>query len=108
MNVVCLTGELIRDPVVHPSEEAPEECSFELAVRRRRPRSGLTEPGVVYIPVQVTGGEARDCASKLRAGTRVEVFGLVDAERERLPNGEWRVSHRVLADRVVVFPLTTA
>jgi hypothetical protein len=69
VNIVCLTGRVGGVALL-----ARREASrvFALAVRRRRVRSALAEPGVVYVRVVATGGAAAECEG-LDRGALVEV-----------------------------------
>jgi single-stranded DNA-binding protein len=41
----------------------------------RRARSGLAEPGVVYVDVATFGEEARECERRLKLGSRIGLTG---------------------------------
>ena len=98
MNSVALTGVLTEDPALHEDGAEPVRCRMRLAVPRHA-RSGLREPGVVYVAVTTFGLEARDCAERLRRGDRIGVRGRIDQDRHRTPEG-WQVDHSVLIDQL--------
>jgi single-stranded DNA-binding protein len=102
VNIVCLTGRLAHAPEerrFYPGGEASRV--FALAVRRRRVRSGLAEPGVVYVRVVATGGAAAECEG-LDRGALVEVWGMLEADVTSDEHGELRGlgSCEILADAV--------
>jgi single-stranded DNA-binding protein len=96
VNVVCVTGQLTKEPELRPHLESPDACALHVAVPRRAP-GGFPEPGVVYVEVLIIGGlAAREWAERLARGNRIAVFGALDSEVE--PGAKDR--QRVIADSV--------
>ena len=102
MNIVCLTGRLTDAPEEwRSSPGGPASRVFALAVSRRRVRSALAEPGVVYVRVVATGGAAAECEGLAR-GALVEVWGMLEADVRSDEHGELLGlgSCEILADSV--------
>lgn len=55
---------------------------MRIAVPRRAP-GGDQEPGVVYVEVTTFGRQARDCAKRLAAGSRVGLSGRLHTDDSR-------------------------
>ncbi|MFL5782439.1 MAG: single-stranded DNA-binding protein [Thermoleophilaceae bacterium] len=78
MNVVSITGALVRDPEFSEAGGMPE-CRLRIAVPRYH-RNGQRVPGVVYVNVTTFGLEARDCAASLSKGSSVALSGRLDGD----------------------------
>lgn len=89
MNSVSLIGELARDPELGENRAGIPECRMTVVVPRRT-REGRRYPGVMYVDVTAFGEEARECAERLRRGSRVGLAGRLSDD----PTG------RVLIDQL--------
>ena len=65
-----------------------------------RGRDGRPYPGVVYVDVTTFGDEARECAERLRQGSRVGLSGRLAVDAERSEDGAWEESHGVVRDQL--------
>jgi single-stranded DNA-binding protein len=82
MNAVSLIGTLTAAPDLQEPRSGVPRCRMRLAVPRRA-RTGSAEPGVVYIDVTTFGEEARECARRLKLGSRVGLAGRLDSDDPR-------------------------
>lgn len=98
MNHVLLVGRIEQDPESRPDADGTD-CLLLVAVRRREPRSGVSEPGVSYLDVVVPWPRSREC-SKLRKGQLIAVSALVERNEFRDADGHWRREPRIVADWV--------
>jgi single-stranded DNA-binding protein len=81
VNSVSVIGTLTADPVLGETRAGIPECRMRLAVARRD-RAGRREPGVVYLDVSAFGRDARECAERLRANSRVGLSGRLEDDPE--------------------------
>lgn len=72
---------------------------MHLAVTRRT-RDGRAEPGVVYTEAATVGPEARACADRLQAGSRVGLAGRFDAFEWRDDDDRLRTGQLVVIDQL--------
>ena len=105
MNTVALIGTLVADPELRTDRSGAKSCHMRIAVLRRA-RSGVREPGVVYVDVTTFGLEAVDCAERPRRGDRLGLTGRLEREEYRTAGGERRVDHAVLVDQLDLMPAT--
>jgi single-stranded DNA-binding protein len=79
MNAISLIGTLTADPDLQEPRGGLPRCTMRLAVPRYA-RNGQRLPGVVYIEVATLGIEARDCAQRLKLGSRIGLTGRLDSD----------------------------
>ena len=99
MNSVSLVGQLAEEPQFRENRGDIPECRMRIAVSRHA-RTGRHEPGVVYLDVTTFGEEARECASRLKLGSRIALVGRIDTDEGRAGSGEWEVRQQVLIDQL--------
>ncbi|MDQ3934037.1 MAG: single-stranded DNA-binding protein [Actinomycetota bacterium] len=78
MNAVSLIGTLSTPPDLQEPDSDPPRCTMQIAVPRRS-RSGIREPGIVYVSVTIFGLRARECADRLKLGSRIGLAGRLDS-----------------------------
>ena len=69
MNVVTITGNLVRDPEYHVTDSGTQICGFSIAVNR------FGSEGVDYPRVKVFGKQAENCNKYLSKGKKVGITG---------------------------------
>lgn len=79
MNVVSLTARVVVKPEVRTNRAGIAECRLRLAVPRYS-RTGVREPGVVYLDATTFGLEAREHAERLSVGSEIGLSGRLDAD----------------------------
>jgi single-stranded DNA-binding protein len=77
VNSVSLVGQVVGEPQLRDDWLSIPQCRMRVAVPRRS-RDGRREPGVVYVDVTTFGDEARECAERLSAGSRVGLSGRLE------------------------------
>lgn len=100
MNSVILIGRLTKDPDLRyiPGTGNPV-ATFTVAVNRTfKNKEGNYEAD--FIPVQVWGKQAENCANYLQKGRQVGVSGRLQVRSYETQNGERRWVTEVVADRI--------
>ncbi|MZQ74759.1 MAG: single-stranded DNA-binding protein [Peptoclostridium sp.] len=100
MNCVILIGRLTKDPDLRyiPGTGNPV-ATFTVAVNRTfKNKEGNYEAD--FIPVQVWGKQAENCANYLQKGRQVGVSGRLQVRSYETQNGERRWVTEVVADRI--------
>jgi single-strand DNA-binding protein len=80
INVVCITGNLTRDPELRSTPGGTAVCKLRVAVNSRR-KDGQTGEWVDkpnYFDVTVWGAQGENCAQYLSKGRPVAVEGRLD------------------------------
>ncbi len=98
MNHVLLVGRIEQDPQPRPDPDSAGRL-LRLAVRRRKSRSGIPEPGVSYLEIVVPWPSAMDY-SELRKGDLVAVSGLIERDEFYDAEGRRRRQQQIIADWV--------
>ena len=96
-----LIGRLVADPVLETAPDGGHRCTMRVAVPRVG-RSGLREPGVVYVEVVATGLRAHDLAAGVTSGMRIGVSGRLELDEWTAPGGEPQSRYEVMADQIEV------
>lgn len=79
MNVVSVTARVVLKPELRTNRAGIPECRLKLAVPRYS-RSGVREPGVVYLDATTFGLEAREHAERLTIGSEIGLSGRLDSD----------------------------
>ena len=80
INVVCITGNLTRDPELRSTPGGTAVCKLRVAVNSRRKdgQSGEWIDKPNYFDVTVWGAQGENCANYLSKGRPVAVDGRLD------------------------------
>jgi single-strand DNA-binding protein len=80
INVVCVTGNLTRDPELRTTSGGTSVCKLRVAVNSRRKdgQSGEWIDKPNYFDVTVFGAQGENCANYLSKGRPVAVEGRLD------------------------------
>jgi len=100
MNSVILIGRLTKDPdLKYPPGIGKAVATFTVAVNRTfKNKEGNYEAD--FIPVQVWGKAAENCANYLQKGRQVGVSGRLQIRKYEDKDGNSRWATEVVADRV--------
>ena len=101
VNSVNLIGMLVGEPALRVAVEGEEVCTMRVAVPRVG-RSGMPEPGVVYVEVTTTGLRGRELADEVAEGMRIGVSGRLELDEWVTPAGERLSRFEVVADQLEV------
>ena len=97
MNVVHLTGTIVREPELRLSRTGRELCTLQLAVPRRR-RDGQTR-GALHVDV-VTFDATAEASSELAPGQHVAVSGRLGQREWTSSDGSQHARFEVIADEI--------
>src|SRR5436309_1731276 len=102
LNVVCVTGNLTKDPELRSTPNGTSVCKLRVAVNSRR-KDGQTGEWVDkpnYFDVTVWGAQGENCANYLSKGRPVAVDGRLDWREWEAQDGSKRQSIEIIADSV--------
>jgi single-strand DNA-binding protein len=102
INVVCITGNLTRDPELRSTPGGTAVCKLRVAVNSRR-KDGQTGEWVDkpnYFDVTVWGAQGENCANYLSKGRPVAVDGRLDWREWEAQDGSKRQAVEIIADAV--------
>ncbi|HEX2360419.1 MAG TPA: single-stranded DNA-binding protein [Solirubrobacterales bacterium] len=102
LNVVCITGNLTRDPELRSLPSGTSVCKLRVAVNSRR-KDGQTGEWVDkpnYFDVTVWGAQGENCANYLSKGRPVAVQGRLDWREWETQEGQKRQAVEIIADSV--------
>lgn len=104
INVVCVSGNLTRDPELRASAGGTAVLSIPLAVndRRKNPQSGEWEDHPNYVDVVAFGRRAESLGGLLSKGSKVSVQGKLRYSSWETADGQRRSKLEVVADEVVL------
>jgi single-strand DNA-binding protein len=102
INVVCITGNLTRDPELRSLPSGTSVCKLRVAVNsRRRNESGEWVDKPNYFDVTVWGAQGENCANYLSKGRPVAVEGRLDWREWEASDGSGkRQSVEIIANSV--------
>lgn len=101
INRVVLTGNLTRDPELHPTSSGTPVCKLRIACNgRRRSSDGDYEPKPNFVTVTLFGTQAENANRYLEKGRPVAIDGHLDWREWEDPDGKPRQSLDVIADAV--------
>lgn len=99
MNRVFLIGNLTKDPEKTTTSGGITNCRFTVAVTRRfSGQNGAKETD--FFTVVCWRGQAENCASYLRKGSKVGVVGSIQNRSYEGSDGVKRYSTEIVADEV--------
>jgi single-strand DNA-binding protein len=79
LNVVCITGNLTRDPELRNLPSGTAVCKLRVAVNtRRKSQEGQWEDKPNYFDVTVWGAQGENCANYLSKGRPVAIEGRLE------------------------------
>ena len=101
LNVVCVTGNLTRDPELRSTPSGTSVCKLRVAVNsRRKDQSGNWVDKPNYFDVTVWGAQGENCANYLSKGRPVAVQGRLDWREWEAQDGSKRQAIEIIADSV--------
>ena len=98
MNLICIIGNLTRDPERKATKNGVDVCEFDVAVNGRRNANGDQE--TTYFRVSAWRGLAASCAQYLAKGRKVAVVGTIKGRAYADKNGTPRASLEITAIEV--------
>ena len=102
INVVCITGNLTRDPELRSTPGGTAVCKLRVAVNSRR-KDGQTGEWIDkpnYFDVTVWGAQGENCAQYLSKGRPVAVEGRLDWREWEAQDGSKRQAVEIIANSV--------
>ena len=102
INVVCITGNLTRDPELRSTPGGTAVCKLRVAVNSRR-KDGQTGEWIDkpnYFDVTVWGAQGENCAQYLSKGRPVAVEGRLDWREWESQDGSKRQAVEIIANSV--------
>jgi single-strand DNA-binding protein len=102
MNVVCITGNLTKDPELRSTPSGTSVCKLRVAVNSRRKdgQSGEWVDKPNYFDVTVWGAQGENCANYLSKGRPVAVDGRLDWREWEAQDGSKRQAVEIIANSV--------
>lgn len=98
MNRIVLIGRLTKEPELRYTQSGTAVCNFTLAVNRAFVRDGEQEAD--FVPCQVWGKSAENCAKYLAKGRQAAVDGRLQIRSYEDKEGTRRWVSEVVAERV--------
>jgi single-strand DNA-binding protein len=101
INVVCVTGNLTRDPELRTLNSGTSVCELRIAVNsRRKDQSGNWVDKPNYFDVTVWGAQGENCATYLSKGRPVAIEGRLDWREWETQEGQKRQAVQIIANSV--------
>jgi single-strand DNA-binding protein len=102
INVVCITGNLTKDPELRSLPSGTSVCKLRVAVNSRRKdgASGEWVDKPNYFDVTVWGAQGENCANYLSKGRPVAVSGRLEWREWESQDGGKRQAVEIIADSV--------
>ena len=102
LNVVCITGNLTKDPELRSIPSGTSVCKLRVAVNSRRKdgASGEWVDKPNYFDVTVWGAQGENCANYLSKGRPVAVEGRLDWHEWETQDGQKRQAVEIIANSV--------
>ena len=102
INVVCITGNLTKDPELRTIPSGTSVCKLRVAVNSRRKdgASGEWVDKPNYFDVTVWGAQGENCARFLSKGRPVALNGRLEWREWQAQDGQKRQSVEIIADSV--------
>ena len=102
INVVCITGNLTKDPELRTIPSGTSVCKLRVAVNSRRKdgASGEWVDKPNYFDVTVWGAQGENCANYLSKGRPVAVEGRLDWREWESQEGQKRQAVEIIANSV--------
>jgi len=104
INIVCVSGNLTRDPELRMSASGTAVLNFGIAVNenRKNAQTGEWEPYAHFFDCTAIGKRAEGLATFLKKGMKVAVAGKLSWRQWETPEGEKRTKVSILVDEVDV------
>ena len=96
MNIVILSGRLVRDPEIRYTQTGKAVASFTLAVNRRFSRNTNQEQTADFIPIIVWDKLAEICSKYLFKGSQVLIEGRMQIRNYDAQDGSKRYVTEVI------------
>ena len=93
LNSIVLTGNLGGDPEVFYGQEGDPVCTFNLAFRASKQKTG-------WIKLVCFGKLAESAEKHLHKGARVGISGMLDQQKWEDDNGNARTSFQLIANTI--------
>lgn len=104
VNVVCISGRLVRDPELRATPGGMSVCQLSVASNRSYKQGNEWKEKASFFDVVVWGGAGENAARYLSKGSRVMVSGYLDQQSwEDRKTGAKRSKVQIVAD-TIVFP----
>ncbi len=101
INVVCITGNLTRDPELRHLQSGTAVCKLRVAVNsRRKDQSGEWVDKPNYFDVTVWGAQGENCSNYLTKGRPVAIEGRLEWREWEGQDGNKRQSVEIIANSV--------
>ena len=100
INVVCVTGNLTRDPELRHLGSGTAVCKLRIAVNTRRKDGNEWVDKPNYFDVTVWGAQGENCATYLSKGRPVAIQGRLEWREWQNDNGDKRQAVEIIADSV--------
>jgi single-strand DNA-binding protein len=101
LNVVCITGNLTKDPELRSIPSGTSVCKLRVAVNsRRKDASGEWVDKPNYFDVTVWGAQGENCANYLSKGRPVAVDGRLEWREWESQDGSKRQAVEIIANNV--------
>ena len=101
INVVCVTGNLTKDPELRTLNSGTSVCELRIAVNsRRKDQSGNWVDKPNYFDVTVWGAQGENCSTYLVKGRPVAISGRLEWREWQNDNGDKRQAVEIIAETV--------
>ena len=100
INVVCITGNLTRDPELRHLNSGTAVCKLRVAVNTRRKEGTEWVDKPNYFDVTVWGAQGENCSTYLSKGRPVAVQGRLEWREWQNDNGDKRQAVEIIAESV--------
>ena len=101
INIVCVTGNLTKDPELRSLPSGTSVCKLRIAVNsRRKDQSGEWVDKPNYFDVTVWGAQGENCATYLTKGRPVAIEGRLEWREWEAQDGTKRQAVEIIANSV--------
>ena len=107
MNVVTITGRLVKDPEAHTTQGGITRSTFDVAVRRAY-KNADGQYDADFLPVVAWRAQADFANKYMRKGSLVSVSGNVQRRSYPAQDGSKRYVTEIIAERVEIISNPTA
>lgn len=103
VNVVCLSGRLVRDPELKATQSGSSICNLSMAVNESYKQGDEWKERAHFFDVVLFGAQGENAAKYLTKGSPITVQGTLQQRSWETQEGQKRSKVEVNA-RVVIFP----